>query len=60
LLLVEKVPLAGIARAAQVSSSWLQKHVNATYAHVPRTASVMPKAKGQLTVQMDELWSFVE
>jgi insertion element IS1 protein InsB len=30
------------------------------YAHVPRTASVIAKAKGKPTVQMDELWSFVD
>ena len=60
LLLLEKIPLAGIARVAQVSESWLQEHANEAYAHVPRTASVIPKAQGQLTVQMDELWSFVD
>lgn len=60
LLLLEKIPLAGIARATQVSQSWLQEHVNDTYAQVPRVASVVPKAKGKLTVQMDELWSFVD
>ncbi|MGD1941079.1 MAG: IS1 family transposase, partial [Leptolyngbyaceae cyanobacterium] len=59
LLLLEKIPLAGIARVAQVSDSWLQEYANAAYANVPRTASVIPKAQGQLTVQMDELWSFV-
>ncbi|MEO1147937.1 MAG: IS1 family transposase [Cyanobacteria bacterium J06638_22] len=59
-LLLEKIPLAGISRVAQVSDSWLQEHVNEAYAQVPRTASVVPKAKGKLTVQMDELWSFVD
>lgn len=60
LLLLEKIPLAGIARVAQVSESWLQEHANEVYAHVPRTTLVIPKARGQLTVQMDELWSFVD
>jgi insertion element IS1 protein InsB len=60
LLLLEKIPLAGIARATQVSASWLQGHVNDTYAQVPQAASVVPKAKGKLRVQMDELWSFVD
>ena len=60
LLLLEKVPLAGIARVTQVSPSWLQEYVNDAYAEVARTASVIPKAKGKLTVQMDELWSFVD
>ena len=30
-LLLERIPLAGIARVAQVSESWLQKYVNAKY-----------------------------
>ena len=60
LLLLEKIPLAGIARATGVSQSWLQNYVNACYEWVPKVAAVMPKAKGKLTVQMDELWSFVD
>jgi IS1 family transposase/predicted RNA-binding Zn-ribbon protein involved in translation (DUF1610 family) len=58
LLLLEKIPLAGIVRATGVSESWLQGHVNAL-ATIPRTVVVKPKAKGKLRVQMDELWSFV-
>ena len=60
LLLLEKIPLAGIARVTQVSESWLQRYVNDVYAAVAQTASVIPKAKGKLAVQMDELWSFVD
>jgi len=60
LLLLEKIPLAGIARATGVSESWLQSYVNACYERVPKAAAVIPKAKGKLKVQMDELWSFVD
>ena len=60
LLLLEKIPLAGIARATGVSKSWLQNYANACYEWVPKTAVVMPKVKGKLKVQMDELWSFVD
>ena len=60
LLLLEKIPLAGIARATGGSESWLQNYMNACYEWVPKVAEVMPKAKGKLKVQMDELWSFVE
>ena len=60
LLLLEKIPLAGIARVTQVSECWLQEYIIDINATVPRTASVVPKAKGKLTVQMDELWSFVD
>lgn len=60
LLLLEKIPLAGIARATGVSESWLQDYVNACYAAVPQVVKVIPKAQGKLKVQMDELWSFVD
>jgi len=60
LLLLEKISLAGIARATDVSESWLQEYVNAFYAAVPQVTKVVPKAKGKLKVQMDELWSFVD
>ena len=48
LILLEKIPLAGIARVTQVSNSWLQ-YVNDAYAKVARRASVVPKTQGQLT-----------
>ena len=60
LLLLEKIPLAGISRATGVSDSWLQDYVNACYQQVAKVAKVTHKAKGKLTVQMDELWSFVD
>jgi IS1 family transposase len=60
LLRLEKIPLAGIARATEVSDSWLQTYVNACYEAVPKAAEVVPKAKGKRKVQMDELWSFVD
>ena len=59
-MLLEKIPLAGIARSLQVSESWLQQYVNAYYATVPQSVHVTPKPRRRLTVQMDELWSFVE
>jgi len=59
-LLLEKIPLAAIARAMQVSEQWLQSYVNAKYAAVPQQVKVNPKPKHRLTVQMDKLWSFVK
>jgi transposase-like protein len=38
----------------------LQTYVNICYELVPKAATVTPKAKGKLQVQMDELWSFVD
>jgi insertion element IS1 protein InsB len=59
-MLLEKIPLAGIDRSLQISESWLQQHVNTYYATVPQHVQVQPKARKRLTVQMDELWSFVD
>jgi len=59
-LLLEKIPLAGIARVLKLSQSWLQHYVNGCYEKVPRSVQVTPKPKAALSVQMDELWSFVD
>lgn len=59
-LLLERLSLAGIARALKVSQQWLQDYVNRKYAGVPRTVKVSSKKKGKLTIQCDELWSFVD
>ena len=39
-LLLEKIPLAGIARVCEVSESWLQDYANRKYEAVPRQVSV--------------------
>jgi insertion element IS1 protein InsB len=59
-LLLEKIPIAGIARSLQISESWLQQYVNAYYVTIPQHVQVQPKPQKRLTVQMDELWSFVD
>ncbi len=43
---VERISLAGIARAAQVSEQWLQTYANEKYASVPRQVPVSAKKKG--------------
>ena len=45
-LLLERISLAGIARAVQVSEQWLQTYVNKKYAQVPRSVQVTPKKRG--------------
>ena len=45
-LLLERISLAGIARATQVSEQWLQTYVNEKYAQVPRRVEVTPKKRG--------------
>ena len=57
-LLLEKI--AGIARVLKVSERWLQTYVNIKYENTPQQVEVQPKTKGHLTVQMDEMWSFVD
>ena len=59
-LLLEKLPLAGIARALQISELWLQQYVNQKYQQMKQEVIVRPKPKSRLRVQMDELWSFVD
>jgi len=39
-MLLEKIPLAGIARVTGVSKKWLQDYVNALYAQVPQQVEV--------------------
>jgi hypothetical protein len=45
-LLLERISLAGIARAVQVSETWLQQYVNEKYAGVARQVEVTPKKRG--------------
>ena len=58
-LLLERIPIAGIARVVGVSERWLQGDVNRKYQGVPQQVAVKKKPKGRLVIQCDELWSFV-
>jgi IS1 family transposase/transposase-like protein len=58
-LLLEKIPLADIARVCEVSETWLQDYVNRKYEAIPQQVNVSAKKKGRLTMQCDEMWSFV-
>jgi hypothetical protein len=49
-LLLEKLPLAGIARALQISELWLQQYVNQKSEQVKMEVQVRPKPKCRLTV----------
>ena len=42
-LLLEKLPLAGIARVAEVSEPWLQGYVNQKYEVIPKQVQSRPK-----------------
>ncbi|WP_445301445.1 hypothetical protein [Microcoleus sp. Pol10D4] len=45
-LLLERLSLAGIARAVQVFEQWLQTYMNHKYANVSRSVQVTPKKRG--------------
>ena len=49
----------GIARVTQVSWSWLQDYVNQKLACNSRQIKVLAKSPGRLTIECDEMWSFV-
>ena len=44
-LLLEKIPLAGIARVTEVSEPWLQGYVNTKYESVSQQVKVRAKKK---------------
>jgi insertion element IS1 protein InsB len=59
-MLLERISQAGIARVLQVSEDTVQRYVNAASVVEKKQVEVSPKPKKRLTVQMDELWSFVD
>lgn len=58
-LLLERISLRGIARVTGVSWDWLQTYVNDKMNAIPRQIKVSAKTKGRLTIECDEMWSFV-
>ena len=59
-MLLERISQAGIARVLQVSEDTVQRYVNSQAAAVKKQVEVTAKEKKRLSVQMDELWSFVD
>ncbi len=43
-----------------VSEKWLQNYVNKKYAQMPQEVTVTKKSQGRLTIECDEMWSFVQ
>lgn len=58
-LLLERLSLAAIVRITGVSARWLQSYVNQKYENVAKQVEVTQKKVGKLTIQLDEMWSFV-
>ncbi|MFM2312423.1 MAG: hypothetical protein RLZZ04_1699 [Cyanobacteriota bacterium] len=44
-LLLEKIPLAGVARITEVSEPWRQTYVNAKYKSIPQQVEIRTKKK---------------
>jgi IS1 family transposase/transposase-like protein len=59
-LLLEKLPIAGISRVTGISEPWLQQYINKKYEEIPKVIDVPIKKRGPLTIQCDEMWSFVQ
>ena len=58
-LLLEKIPIAGISRVTGISEPWLQQYINKKYENIPQKVEIIDKKKGKITIQCDEMWSFV-
>jgi IS1 family transposase/transposase-like protein len=58
-LLLERLALAAIVRVTGVSERWLQMYVNQKSYQTPKTVEITQKKTGRLTIQLDEMWSFV-
>lgn len=58
-LLLERISLRGIARVTGVSWSWLQNYINQCLTRTPCQIRTSAKLKGRLTIECDEMWSFV-
>ena len=58
-LLLERISLAGFLGVTGVSEAWLQNYVNKRYESVSQKIEAPPKEKIRLTIQCDEMWSFV-
>ena len=58
-MLLKKIPLAGIVRVTGVSTPWLQNYVKNLYSQVSQQLEVTFKPTKKLTIECDEVWSFV-
>lgn len=58
-LLLERIAMRAIVRVSEVSLQWLQSYINGKSRRVEQQVKVIPKKKVRLTIECDELWSFV-
>jgi hypothetical protein len=58
-LQLEKIPFVGIAPVVGVSERWWQNHANPKYNTTPKQVDITKKQPERLTIQCDQMWSFV-
>jgi IS1 family transposase len=58
-LLLERLAIAAISRVSGISETWIQGYVNGKCRTVEKKAVVSVKKKGSITIQCDEMWSYV-
>lgn len=58
-LFAERISLRGICRAMHVSLTWLLYFFTQVTDETPDDLGVTPPDKGKLTLELDEMWSFV-
>lgn len=57
-LLLERISLAGIARAVSISKRWIQEYVKKKRNEVKKEAFNMSR-NGKIFIEADEMWTFV-
>lgn len=59
-LLLERISLAGIARALNISQTWVQVFVNDFLRQIPCEIKDIGFPQGTIILECDEIWSFVK
>jgi len=58
-LLLERISLRGICRVMNVSMVWLLDFFREITNEIPKDMGIIIPDKGRLTIELDEMWSFV-
>jgi len=58
-LLLERLSLRGICRSLGVSLTWLLWFFQKIAAEIPEDMAIVKKQKSRITIEIDEMWSFV-
>lgn len=58
-LLLERISLRGICRVMNVSLTWLLAFFGLVTSEIPEDMGIIKPKKSKLTIELDEMWSFV-